>query len=55
MIRESGEIVLPELDQQRPPFQFGVFEFDPSSGELRKHGLRLTITGAGREWLELRR
>jgi DNA-binding response OmpR family regulator len=43
MIRESGRIVLPENNQQRPAFQFGVFEFDPRSGELRKHGVRLKL------------
>lgn len=31
------------MDQQRAPFRFGVFEFDPHSGELRKHGIRLKL------------
>src|SRR5262245_53065065 len=43
MIRESGRIVLSEIDQQRPAFQFGVFEFDPCSRELRKRGVRLKL------------
>jgi Tol biopolymer transport system component/DNA-binding winged helix-turn-helix (wHTH) protein len=38
-----GRGILPETDQQRPTFQFGVFEFDPRSGELRKHGIRLRL------------
>jgi len=31
----------PELD--RRPLQFGVFEFDRASGELRKHGIRVRL------------
>src|SRR5438309_10367725 len=43
MIRTSGRISVPEIDQRRPVFQFGVFEFDPQSGELRKNGVRLKL------------
>jgi Tol biopolymer transport system component/DNA-binding winged helix-turn-helix (wHTH) protein len=43
MIRESGGIVLPGLDQRRRAFQFGVFELDPQAGELRKHGIRIKL------------
>jgi serine/threonine-protein kinase len=32
---------LPELD--RRPLRFGVFELDPVSGELRKHGVRVRL------------
>lgn len=32
---------LPDLD--RRPLRFGVFELDPSSGELRKHGVRVRL------------
>ena len=32
---------LPELD--RRPLRFGVFELDPLSGELRKHGVRVRL------------
>src|SRR5215472_16806222 len=31
----------PELD--RRPLRFGVFELDPGSGELRKHGVRVRL------------
>src|SRR5215467_13647849 len=31
----------PELD--RRPLRFGVFELDPTSGELRKHGVRVRL------------
>lgn len=31
----------PELD--RRPLRFGVFELDPASGELRKHGIRVRL------------
>ncbi|MGH9629580.1 MAG: winged helix-turn-helix domain-containing protein, partial [Bryobacteraceae bacterium] len=30
---------------QRRVFRFGVFEFDSSTGELRKHGLRIKLQG----------
>src|SRR5215471_1587751 len=32
---------LPESD--RRPLRFGVFELDPASGELRKHGVRVRL------------
>jgi Tol biopolymer transport system component/DNA-binding winged helix-turn-helix (wHTH) protein len=31
------------IDQERPSFQFGVFELDCNSGELRKHGIKLKL------------
>ena len=35
---------MPEIGQQRPAaFQFGVFEFNPRTRELRKHGTKLKI------------
>src|SRR4051794_17679822 len=34
---------MPGLEQQQPTFQFGVFEFHPRTGELRKHGVRLKL------------
>ena len=35
---------MPEIGQQRPvAFQFGVFELNPRTRELRKHGMKLKI------------
>src|SRR5215472_14255483 len=34
-----------ELSASPEAVRFGAFEFDPSSGELRKHGLRLKLRG----------
>src|ERR1700748_532255 len=34
---------MPEIEQQQPAFQFGVFEIDPHRGELRKHGIKLKL------------
>lgn len=31
------------VNQEARPFQFGAFELDPHSGELRKHGIRLKL------------
>ncbi len=28
-----------------PPIRFGLFEFDPQSGELRKHGMKIRLHG----------
>lgn len=45
--------ILPETDKQQPAFQFGVFEFDPWSGELRKHGIRLKLQDQPQQILTL--
>src|SRR5260370_26973158 len=34
---------MPENDQRRGRLGFGVFELDPSAGELRKHGVRVRL------------
>src|SRR3954447_2882822 len=35
---------MPEIEpQQRTAFQFGVFEFNPRTRELRKHGVKLKL------------
>jgi Tol biopolymer transport system component/DNA-binding winged helix-turn-helix (wHTH) protein len=34
---------VPGVEQQQSSFQFGVFQLDPRSGELRKHGVRLKL------------
>jgi DNA-binding winged helix-turn-helix (wHTH) protein len=34
---------MPGLEQQQPTFQFGVFELNPRTGELRKHGVKLKL------------
>ena len=34
---------MPDLGQQQSTFRFGVFEFNPQTGELRKHGVKLKL------------
>ena len=34
---------MPETQQQRQAFQFGVFELNPQTRELRKHGVKLKL------------
>ena len=34
---------MPEIEQQQPAFQFGVFELNPHTRELRKHGVKLKL------------
>jgi Tol biopolymer transport system component/DNA-binding winged helix-turn-helix (wHTH) protein len=34
---------VPGIEQQQSVFQFGVFQLDPRSGELRKHGVKLKL------------
>ena len=34
---------MPEIEQQQPAFQFGVFEINPYTRELRKHGVKLKL------------
>lgn len=36
-----------------PPFRFGVFEFDPQAGELRKQGIKIRLQGQPVEILAL--
>src|ERR1035441_4323041 len=35
------------------PFRFGLFEFDPESGELRKQGMKIRLQGQPMEILAL--
>jgi hypothetical protein len=34
---------MPGTEQQQVPFQFGAFQLDPQTGELRKHGIKLKL------------
>ena len=33
----------PQPESDRRPLHFGVFELNPASGELRKHGIRVRL------------
>jgi Tol biopolymer transport system component/DNA-binding winged helix-turn-helix (wHTH) protein len=43
MIQSYGTYTMPEIEQQQRPFQFGVFEINRHTRELRKHGLKLKL------------
>jgi DNA-binding winged helix-turn-helix (wHTH) protein len=43
MIPPLGCDDMPGIDQQRPAFQFGAFELDRRTGELRKYGVNLKL------------
>src|SRR5690242_944646 len=43
MIPESGCSRMAAVNQQPPVHQFGAFELDARSGELRKHGMKLRL------------
>ncbi|HEY3458726.1 MAG TPA: winged helix-turn-helix domain-containing protein [Bryobacteraceae bacterium] len=34
---------MPDIEQQRATYRFGVFELNPRTGELRKHGVKLKL------------
>jgi Tol biopolymer transport system component/DNA-binding winged helix-turn-helix (wHTH) protein len=44
LVANSGVVVSPSQGSP-PPYQFGVFEFDPRAGELRKQGMKLKLQG----------
>jgi Tol biopolymer transport system component/DNA-binding winged helix-turn-helix (wHTH) protein len=43
MIQSYWADTMPGIEQQRPAFQFGVFEINPHTRELRKHGVKLKL------------
>jgi len=44
MIQKHSTDLMPETEQQhRPTFHFGLFELNPQTGELRKHGVKLKL------------
>ena len=43
MIQRYWADTMPKIEQQQPAFQFGVFEIDPHTRELRKHGVKLKL------------
>lgn len=43
MIPESGRGGMGAVSHEPRLFQFGAFELDPHSGELRKHGIKLKL------------
>jgi Tol biopolymer transport system component/DNA-binding winged helix-turn-helix (wHTH) protein len=43
MMQGYGADTMPEIEQQQRPFQFGVFEINRQTRELRKHGVRLKL------------
>src|SRR3954453_19602959 len=44
---------MPGTEQQQPIFQFGVFELNPRTRELRKHGVKLKLQDQPAEILAL--
>lgn len=43
MIQSYCADTMPEIEQQQRPFQFGVFEINRHTRELRKHGVKLKV------------
>ncbi len=43
MIQSYGVDTVPEMEQRQRPFQFGVFEINRHTRELRKHGVKIKL------------